>query len=259
MRPHAFAPFAASLVVSLALGAAACGSVDKASATGAGGYDGGPVVDCGTIPPVEIAAVILPSGTDTTTGAPQVEAAVSGKVSQIGVGAPPNFCAGVVGGTWSWLTIDDTATATSWTLCVSVPGFTLPFAAGDTIGVVAHVTEAMFPPASVTLTVTRKSAFVAYFADVHTPPAVKLTDLPAGLSIATGNPICHEPDFGDCNVTSFFLNVTDGPATGALAPGQTDTVGTYSVTLGRNDRYVDTMGTCQAGAERFSFSVVPKP
>jgi hypothetical protein len=118
---------------------------------------------------------------------------------------------------------------------------------------------AMYPPDSVTLTVSKPGAFVAYFADIHTPPDVQLTDLPAGLAIGTANPICHEADFGDCNVTSFELQATNGAATGVLAPGQSMVVGSYSITLGRNDRYLNTMGSCLAGDARFSFTAVPKP
>jgi hypothetical protein len=238
--------------------AAACGSV-KSTPGGSGGSDGGVVVACNSIPPIEIGAIALPTGTTSISATPQVEANLSGKVSQIGAGTPPTFCSGVVGGTWSWLELDDAASATSWTLCVNIPGFTLPFAAGDSISVVAHVTTAMFPPDSVTLTVSKPGAFAAYFADIHTPPDVPLGDLPAGLAIASANPICHEADLGNCNVTSFTLQATDGAASGVLAPGQTMVVGPYSITLGRNDRYLDTMGTCQAGDARFSFTAVPKP
>jgi hypothetical protein len=237
--------------------AAACGSVHTMPG-GTGGSGGGVVVlTCGSIPTIEIGAVVLPTGTMMTT--PQVEVSLSGKVSQIGAGAPPTFCAGVVGGGWSWLELDDSASAMSWTLCVSIPGFALPFAAGDPIAVAAHVTKAMFPPDSVTMTVSKPGAFAAYFADIHTPPDVMLGDLPAGLAIATADPICHQADFGDCNVTSFAMRATDGAASGMLAPGQSTVVGAYELTLGRNDRYLNTMGTCMAGDARFSFTAVPKP
>jgi hypothetical protein len=187
-----------------------------------------------------------------------MEANLSGKVTQLGTGMAPNFCAGIVGGTWSWLEFDDTASAMNWTLCVSVPGFSLPFAVGDSISVVAHVTMAMFPPDTVTITVKKNTTFVAYYADVHTPPAVQFKDLPSGLAISPGNPICHEQDFGNCTVDSFYLQLTDGNSTAMVAPGENGPVGPYSVTVGRNDRYSDTNGTCTAGNSRFTFTVVPK-
>jgi hypothetical protein len=225
---------------------------------GAGGSDAGPVIACGTLPPIEIAAVVQPTGSNDTTGLPQVEVNLSGQVTMLGVGQPPNFCAGVVGGSWSWLELEDTTSTMNWTLCVSVPGVTLPFKVGDGISVVAHVTKAMYPPDSVTLTVKKGGAFVAYYADVHTPPSLPFTDLPSGLAIASGAPICHEPNFGNCTVDQFYLDVTDANAVTALAPGQSGAAGVYSVTVGRNDRYTDTMGSCTAGDLRFTFTVVPK-
>jgi hypothetical protein len=226
--------------------------------TGAGGGSTTATVTCGSLPPIEIGAVALPTGTMSVGAFMAMEANLSGKVTLLGAGTPPSFCSGLVGVTLSWLQLDDTASGMNWTLCVSGPGFALPFSVGDSISVVAHVTMAMFPPNSVTLTVSKPGAFVGYFADIHTPPNVPLSDLPAGLAIATASPICNEPNFGDCNVTSFSLKATDGAASGTLAPGQTMVVGPYSLTLGRNDRYLNTMGTCQAGDERFTFTAVPK-
>jgi hypothetical protein len=249
---------AAPAWAAIAACAVACGSVNKATGTGGGGGSGTVTVTCGSIPPIQIGAIALPTGTMSVGAFSQTEANLAGQVSQIGAGTPPSFCSGLVGGTWSWLQLNDAATGMNWTLCVSIPGFSLPFSAGDLIQVVAHVTMAMFQPDSVTLTVSKAGAFVAYFADIHTPPNVPLNDLPAGLAIATANPICNEANFGDCNVTSFSLRATAGAASAALAPGQTMVVGPYSITLGRNDRYVNTMGTCQAGDERFTFTAVPK-
>ncbi len=235
--------------------AAGCGGVSSTPPTDAG--SDAPVVACGMLPTVEIAGVVQPTNTSTVSAPTPVQANLSGKVSMIGVGAPPEICSGVVAGSWSWLELDDVASAMSWTLCISIPGFTLPFAAGDAITVVANVTAATFPPLSQTITVKKNGAFVAYFADVHAPPAVSLSDLPSGLSIASGSPICHEPDFGDCNVTSFGMSVSDGSASAMVDPGQNANVGSYAVTVGRNDQYVDTMGTCQAGTSRFTFTVTP--